>query len=134
LGYNLGEQMFKFLTKANYLHQQLTDPQFTLITYIDNVCKETLDGPIDGDQLHVHHFIVPISKLFLPMDTICKSVLKDLPKEGRYLPRSVAFLQSGLDWHFMIGVYSNAPVDQTKQIMFMDLCTRTNTARNEKEQ
>jgi len=125
--------MFNRFRKVKYPQQQLSDIQLSLTAYIDFKCQETLDSPKDGSTLSVHHIIVPVSKQFMPKHVIHRSILQDLPKTGGYLPRSVAFVQSGLDWHFMVGVYGVEPSDHTKQIMYIDLCTRTNTARNEKE-
>jgi hypothetical protein len=129
--------MFKWLKRARYSDLFLSNRQSSLIAAIDVELEQRLSGPSDGQLLSIVPVQVPLSQQFLPESVILKYMKRQLPESGAYIPRSVAFVQSGADWYFLIGVYQDVyqdqPVNNIEQIMFIELLTRTNTARKEFE-
>jgi hypothetical protein len=125
--------MFKWFKRARYSDLFLSNKQSNLIAAIDVELEQRLTGPSDGQLLSIVPVHVPLSQQFLPESVILKSMLRQLPESGGYIPRSVAFVQSGADWYFLVGVYQDQPVNNIEQIMFIELLTRTNTARKEFE-
>lgn len=120
--------MFWIFKKAKYPPQQLTYFQNALLSCVDVKCQETLSKPADGDKMFVHKIDVPFQYTVNQM-VLRRYVFQHLPKEGGYIPRSVALIQSGLDWHILIGVYGEQAGTDIELLLFIDALTRTNTAR-----
>jgi hypothetical protein len=118
-----------FRPAVGYPPQQLSDLQLDLINRVDLAMSEQ-PGPESDSQFGIHHIVIPVNQQFLPADLIWARIRSQLPKSG-YIPRSVALVQSGLDWHLFIGVYGQNAVSAIEQILYVDALTRTNSARAE---
>lgn len=109
----------------------LSNKQKYLLNELDSWLVDNLMPATKDSTLQVLHFTIPTIHTALSAESIISRMTANLPKTGQYVPRTIAFVQEGLDWHIFVGVRQlEGTVDHDKNFMFFELVNQTNEARS----
>jgi hypothetical protein len=124
--------MFKWF-RIRYPDQALTKNQRAILDILDNECTHRFTDSVEFSPiLHVYQATLPFQLQLLGSERAARHLINQLPQQGAYIPRSIALIQSGADWQFFVGV--RLPEENTRDVeqnMFVELLTRTNSARSQ---
>lgn len=121
-----------FFKRKKYQYPPLSNNVKELLDYIDTKCVDELQSPVSA-LLNPTYITMPLQIQLMPFAIQKKYLdnqLSHISKDTEYMPRSIAYIQSGLDWVFIIGT-RNAEFDQLKALMFIELLNDTNNRRSQ---